>query len=144
MSERMTNDPYLFIKVRALSALNTHFSEARKLKNVTNENLLEQLAQTCFDRNADIQRLALIVTTKAYISLMKQYPASGGVLPPLERVVRLPGVLKMVCVQSSGRTRAMIENFLTLIQMFLAHQRNGDSYPVEEYFEHRLMTCFWN
>lgn len=143
MANRMARDPYLWIRVKALSALNSHFSETRKLKSVTNDKLLEQLARTCFDSNAEIQRLALIVSTKAYISLMKAYPP-GCVLPPLERVGRLPAVLTKVSLKSSGRARAMVENFLTLIELFLTHQQRGESYPVEAYFQNKLMTNFWN
>lgn len=139
----MTNDPSKMIRVKAISALNWHFSDTRKLKSVVDEKLLDHLARMCFDRNPDIQRLAVIVATKAYISLMKQFPVDG-IIPPMDAVGRLPAVLFKVSLRTTGRMQAMLQNFILLIETFLLHTKNGESYPVEEYFEHQLMKCFWD
>ena len=144
-------DPSNELRLRALTILNDLFSGSEGdttadavSESLLNEKLLSRLAlaaQNAEERHPVVQQLAMIVTTKAYLSLMMATTADAGHhhLPRLDCLGRLAGILLQLYPRSAGQTRAMLKNFLRLIGLFLREQKAGKGYPAKRYLEHPLM-----
>lgn len=141
-------DPSNELRLKALTILNDLFSEGDTTdavwESLLNEKLLSRLAlaaQNAEERHPVVQQLAMIVTTKAYLSLMMATTADAGHhhLPRLDCLGRLAGILLQLYPRSAGQTRAMLKNFLRLIGLFLREQKAGKGYPMKRYLEHPLL-----